>query len=62
LFIYLLSCCLGASAILLRNAQTIDALVLLAQALIIVILITLLEHRGRHLANRFEKNDKEKDG
>ena len=59
LFIYLLSCCLGASAILLRNAQTVDALVLLAQALIIVILITVLEHRGRHLANRFEKSDKE---
>ena len=59
LFIFLLSCCLGASAILLRNAQSIDALVLLAQALIIVILITVLEHRGRHLANQNGKNDSE---
>ena len=59
LFIFLLSCCLGASAILLRNAQSIDALVLLGQALIIVILITVLERRGRHLANQNGTNDSE---
>ena len=57
LFIYLLSCCLGASAILLRNAQTFDALVLLGQALIIVILITVLERRGRHLAEFQNEKD-----
>jgi hypothetical protein len=50
LFIYLLAGCLGLSAILLRNADNIDALVLLVQALIVVILITLLERRGSYLA------------
>ena len=59
LFIYLMCCCLGASAILLRNARTIDALILLVQAMIIVMLITILEKRGRNLANRHEPDEPE---
>jgi UDP-GlcNAc:undecaprenyl-phosphate GlcNAc-1-phosphate transferase len=51
LFIYLMSCCLGASAVLLRSARTVDALILLIQALIMVILITILERRGRNIVN-----------
>jgi UDP-GlcNAc:undecaprenyl-phosphate GlcNAc-1-phosphate transferase len=44
LFIYLLSVCLGISALLLRNANhTSEALLLLSQALIIVILVSILE-------------------
>ena len=44
LFIYLLSICLGLSAILLRNAHhPSEALLLLCQALIIVILVSILE-------------------
>jgi UDP-GlcNAc:undecaprenyl-phosphate GlcNAc-1-phosphate transferase len=44
LFIYLLTVCLGISAILLRNAQQpSEALLLLSQALIIVILVSILE-------------------
>jgi UDP-GlcNAc:undecaprenyl-phosphate GlcNAc-1-phosphate transferase len=44
LFIYLLSVCLGISAILLRNAHhTSEALLLLSQALIIVVLVSILE-------------------
>jgi UDP-GlcNAc:undecaprenyl-phosphate GlcNAc-1-phosphate transferase len=44
LFIYLLSVCLGISAILLRNAHhPSEALLLLSQALIIVILVSILE-------------------
>jgi UDP-GlcNAc:undecaprenyl-phosphate GlcNAc-1-phosphate transferase len=44
LFIYLLSVCLGISAILLRNAQKpSEALLLLSQALIIVVLVSILE-------------------
>jgi len=44
LFIYLLTVCLGISAILLRNAQhPSEALLLLSQALIIVILVSILE-------------------
>ncbi len=46
LFIYLLSICLGLAAIALRNARTIDALVLLGQAAIIVIIVTILEREG----------------
>jgi len=51
LFIYLLSLCLGISAVALRNARVVDALLLICQATILVVLITLLERRGR-LQNR----------
>ena len=47
LFIYLMCLCLGTSAIVLRNARPIDAILLIIQALIIVVLITILERRGR---------------
>ena len=50
LFIYLLSFCLGASALLIRNADPLDALLLIIQASIFVVLITILERRGRTLA------------
>jgi UDP-GlcNAc:undecaprenyl-phosphate GlcNAc-1-phosphate transferase len=44
LFIYLLSACLGLSAILLRNAhRPSEALLLLSQAFIIVVMISILE-------------------
>lgn len=46
LFIYLLSICLGLSAIALRNARTVDALVLIMQAAIIVVIVTILERKG----------------
>jgi UDP-GlcNAc:undecaprenyl-phosphate GlcNAc-1-phosphate transferase len=49
LFIYLMSVCLGSSAVLLRNAQPLDAWLLLFQAVILVGLITVLERRGRSL-------------
>jgi len=49
LFIYVLTFCLGTSAIVLRNARSIDALLLLIQAGIIVVLITILERSGRHI-------------
>ena len=47
LFIYLLSLCLGLSSIALRNARVVDAILLIVQASIMVILITFLERRGR---------------
>jgi UDP-GlcNAc:undecaprenyl-phosphate GlcNAc-1-phosphate transferase len=44
LFIYLLTVCLGISAILLRSARRpSEALLLLSQALIIVMLVSILE-------------------
>lgn len=46
LFIYLLSLCLGFSAVALRNARVVDAVLLILQASIMVILITFLERRG----------------
>ncbi|MBI4381353.1 MAG: undecaprenyl/decaprenyl-phosphate alpha-N-acetylglucosaminyl 1-phosphate transferase [candidate division NC10 bacterium] len=46
LFIYLLSICLGLAAIALRRANAIDALVLILQAAIIVVIVTILERRG----------------
>jgi UDP-GlcNAc:undecaprenyl-phosphate GlcNAc-1-phosphate transferase len=50
-FIYLLSICLGTSAVVLRNARPIDAILLLIQASILVVLITILERRGRILSD-----------
>ena len=47
LFIYLLSLCLGISAVALRNARVVDAVLLIFQASILVVLITFLERRGR---------------
>ena len=47
LFIYALSLCLGTSAVVLRNARTVDAILLIIQASIMVILITVLERHGR---------------
>jgi UDP-GlcNAc:undecaprenyl-phosphate GlcNAc-1-phosphate transferase len=47
LFIYVLSVCLGTSAVVLRNARTVDAILLIIQASIMVILITILERHGR---------------
>lgn len=47
LFIYLLSICLGLAAIALHNARTaVDALVLIMQAAIIVMIVTILEREG----------------
>lgn len=50
-FIYLMSICLGASAVVLRNARPVDAILLLAQAIVLVVLITILERRGRGMAS-----------
>ncbi len=50
LFIYLMCLCLGTSAIVLRNARPVDAILLIIQACIMVGLVTVLERRGR-LAN-----------
>lgn len=48
-FIYLLSLCWGMSAMALRNARVFDAILLISQAVIMVVLITFLERRGRLL-------------
>jgi len=47
IFIYSLSLCLGISAVALRNARVIDAVLLIFQASILLLLITFLERRGR---------------
>ena len=49
LFIYLLSLCWGISAVALRNARLFDAILLILQSAIMVVLITFLERRGRLL-------------
>ncbi|MGD9052206.1 MAG: MraY family glycosyltransferase [Desulfobacterales bacterium] len=60
LFIYLLGLCLGTSAVVLRNARPADALLLIIQACIMVVLITVLERRGR-LANGTIKSKRQRD-
>ncbi|GKS58664.1 undecaprenyl-phosphate alpha-N-acetylglucosaminyl 1-phosphate transferase [Nitrospira sp.] len=55
--IFGLTTCLGLAAIVLRKAGTVEALLLLAQAAIMVAILTVLEQRGRsrkereHVAN-----------
>lgn len=46
--IFALTICLGLAAIVLRKADTAEAIMLLAQATLIVVMITILEHRGRY--------------
>jgi len=45
--IWVLTICLGLAAIVLRKAGTAEAIMLLAQAALVLIMITILEHRGR---------------
>ncbi len=45
--IWVLTICLGLAAIVLRKAGTVEAVMLLVQAALVLIMITILEHRGR---------------
>lgn len=45
--IWVLTVCLGLAALALRKAGTAEAIMLLAQASLILIMMTILEHRGR---------------
>jgi UDP-GlcNAc:undecaprenyl-phosphate GlcNAc-1-phosphate transferase len=56
LFIYLMSLCLGTSAVVLRNARPVDGMLLLAQAAGLVVLITILERRGRSMIHDDEQH------
>ena len=47
LFIYMLCICLGIGAVVLRHAGPLEAVLLVAQAFVLVLLITVLERRGR---------------
>lgn len=47
LTIFLFSAALGMSSIALRNARMIDAVILVGQAILIVLIFSLLEHVGR---------------
>jgi len=46
IFIFFLSTTLGIGALALRNAQIVDALLLISQAAIILVLVTVLERAG----------------
>jgi UDP-GlcNAc:undecaprenyl-phosphate GlcNAc-1-phosphate transferase len=52
LFIFFLCACMGISAIVLRYARTVDAILLVIQAAIIVILVTILEAIAKKQANK----------
>ncbi len=45
--IFGLTICLGLAAMVLRKADTVEAILLLTQAVLIVIMITILERAGR---------------
>jgi UDP-GlcNAc:undecaprenyl-phosphate/decaprenyl-phosphate GlcNAc-1-phosphate transferase len=48
LFIFLIAATLGISAIALRNARIVDGILLVTQAFLITIIISVLEYSGRH--------------
>jgi len=48
LFIYLLAATLGTSAIALRNARPIDGVLLVLQAFLITLIISILDYSGRN--------------
>ncbi len=48
LLIFLLSTAMGLGAIALRNARVVDALILILQAVIIVLIVSVLERAGHH--------------
>jgi UDP-GlcNAc:undecaprenyl-phosphate GlcNAc-1-phosphate transferase len=58
LFIYLLSLCLGISAVALRDARIFDAILHIVQAVIMVVLITFLERSGRLLQDKQSADSK----
>ncbi len=45
--IFVMTICLGLAAIVLRKAGTAEAIMLLAQATLILLMLTILEHQGR---------------
>jgi UDP-GlcNAc:undecaprenyl-phosphate GlcNAc-1-phosphate transferase len=47
LFIYLLSVTLGVSAIALRNARPVDGILLVIQAFLITVIVSILDYSGR---------------
>lgn len=47
LFIYLLSITLGVSAIALRNARPVDGILLVIQAFLITVIVSILDYSGR---------------
>ena len=51
LFILLLSGCLGLTALALRAADPWGALLLLIQAVLILVLVTMMERRGKKLSD-----------
>jgi UDP-GlcNAc:undecaprenyl-phosphate GlcNAc-1-phosphate transferase len=58
-FIYFLCATLGISAIALRNARLIDGILLVLQAVLITIVVTILEFSGR---NRGKNEDAHRHG
>ena len=60
LMIFTLTICLGLGAMALRKNDAPEAIMLLAQASLMVIIITILEYRGRlHYSKELEKEPKE---
>lgn len=57
LSIYFLSIALGLTALVLRYARTVDAFILILQAIIILFIVTILERRGNELERRVDKRE-----
>lgn len=55
LFIFLLSSCLGLTSTVMRYARSVDAILLVLQAAVILLLVTILEQVGRWRKNSSEE-------
>ncbi len=52
LFIYLMTICLGISTLVLRKAGTFEALILIAQSVVIIVLLSIMERAGNKREKR----------
>lgn len=57
LLIFLLSSVMGLAAIALKNARPVDAVVLLIQAVLVVVVVTVLEFQGNRRAGEAHEKD-----
>ncbi len=57
LLIFLLSSVMGLAAIALKNARPVDAVVLLIQAVLVAVVVTILEFQGNRRAQESSRDD-----
>jgi UDP-GlcNAc:undecaprenyl-phosphate GlcNAc-1-phosphate transferase len=62
LLIFLLTSVMGLAAVALKEARLMDAVVLLAQAVLVVVIVTVLEYQGNRRARELDRADPRRRG